>query len=257
MDYPYSGGNLYEELEVEGISLDRNQTNMLLTDAHKAFQTEINDLLLSALFLTIQEWTGENTVAVTLEGHGREDLMEGVDLSRTVGWFTSTFPVVFEVGRTDIGSVIKVVKETLRKVPNKGAGYGVLKYLSSSVVTEKTISPEICFNYLGAFEGDSGVTYSRMPMGLQISGRNHQDHLLEWNGMVVEGVLQITISYNPKVFDKSTIKMLGCLYRDHLVHLMEFCCGKEETELTPSDFSESDLTLDELDDIFGVLESKK
>ncbi|TCN17537.1 non-ribosomal peptide synthetase [Mesobacillus foraminis] len=257
MDYPYSGGNLYEELEVEGISLGQNQTNMLLTDAHKAFQTEINDLLLSALFLTIQEWTGENTLAVTLEGHGREDLMEGMDLSRTVGWFTSIFPVVFEIGPTEIGSVIKVVKETLRKVPNKGAGYGVLKYLSSSAVTEKTLSPEICFNYLGTFEGDGDVTYSRMPMGLQISGRNHQDHLLEWNGMVVDGVLQVTISYNPKVFDKSTIKMLGSLYRDHLVHLMEFCCGKEETELTPSDFSESDLTLDELDDIFGVLESKK
>ncbi|MES9730365.1 MULTISPECIES: condensation domain-containing protein, partial [Bacillus] len=256
-DYQYSGRHLYEDLQIEGILLNKNETIMLLTEVHKVFQTEINDLLLAALAMTIKEWTGENTLAVSLEGHGREELIDGMDLSRTVGWFTSIFPVIFELDSGNMASVIKTVKETLRKVPKKGAGYGVFKYLNSSVAIGKTIEPEISFNYLGAFEEDDVQLYSSMPMGRQISGKNHQEHLLEWNGMVVGGVLQINISYNPKVFSKRTIKMLGSLYRQNLVALMKFCSEKDEIELTPSDFSENDMTLDELDNIFEVFESKK
>ena len=113
----------------EVVTLDEATTSQLLTEAHQAYRTEINDLLLAALSLAIREWSGADRVAIHLEGHGREEILPEVDLTRTVGWFTSIYPVVLPVRTEDPGTVIKEVKETLRRVPHKGVGYGVRRYL--------------------------------------------------------------------------------------------------------------------------------
>ena len=109
--------------------LDPNLTRQLLQQAPAAYRTQVNDLLLTALAQVICAWTGQASTLVQLEGHGREDLFEDIDLSRTVGWFTSIFPVKLTPA-LDAGASIKAVKEQLRAVPNKGIGFAILRYLA-------------------------------------------------------------------------------------------------------------------------------
>src|SRR5690606_37156096 len=112
------------------IEFSQTETWQLLTDVHQAYHTEITDFLLAALGLTLYEWTGQQQFAVNLEGHGREKIDDQIDVTRTVGWFTSIFPVILEIPAHSVSQVIKTVKETMRSVPRKGIGYGILKYLA-------------------------------------------------------------------------------------------------------------------------------
>src|SRR5690606_30075110 len=138
--------------------MSTDETARLLTEAGKAYNTEINDLLLTALGMAVHAWSGLNRVRLTLEGHGREAIVPGLDVSRTVGWFTSAYPVVLEAGEPeDLAYRIKRTKESLRRVPNKGIGYGILRYLGDSAHQEALfVRPEISFNYLGQFDRNDG-----------------------------------------------------------------------------------------------------
>nr|WP_303047190.1 non-ribosomal peptide synthetase [Bacillus pseudomycoides] len=247
----------FSKIEALHFSLDEKETHQLLTEAHRAYQTEINDLLLAALALTVQEWTGENRMAVNLEGHGREDLIEGADLSRTVGWFTSMFPVVFDVSSSDLGGVIKEVKETLRKIPNKGAGYGILQYLSDKRVFkwQGKRKPEISFNYLGRFEAEGTQTHSTMPMGFQVSPINHFSNGLDFNGFITSGQLTVQVSYDSQKFHYKTIENVIRQYEEWLKAVINHCAGKTDAEKTPSDFSDEELTFEELDAISQLIDN--
>ena len=113
------------------LSLSEFETTQLLQHAPKAYRTEINDILLTALVLAIGDWTKTYTLSLSLEGHGREGIIKDIDLSRTIGWFTSLFPVHLNIGNpNDLAETIKTVKETLRQIPHKGIGYGILDYLT-------------------------------------------------------------------------------------------------------------------------------
>jgi amino acid adenylation domain-containing protein/non-ribosomal peptide synthase protein (TIGR01720 family) len=147
--------------------LGRQHTAALLRRAGAAYRTQINDLLLTALSRTLCARRGCASVLVELEAHGREDVFEDVDLSRTVGWFTTMFPVRLAPGATaDWGASIKSIKEQLRAVPGKGLGYGLLKYLgdrplqpaqaASSPDGGATARPDVTFNYLGQFDRSFG-----------------------------------------------------------------------------------------------------
>ncbi|KAF6563602.1 MULTISPECIES: condensation domain-containing protein, partial [unclassified Paenibacillus] len=116
------------------------ETEQLLKQAHRAYNTEMNDLLLTALGLTIHRWAGLERVLVSLEGHGRESILPELDITRTVGWFTTQFPVVLDmsVGQ-DLSQRIKQVKEGLRRIPQKGIGYGMLRYLSAAREQERFV----------------------------------------------------------------------------------------------------------------------
>ena len=114
-----------------GITLNKEETSLLLQKVPHAYRTEINDILLSALVLAIGDWTQDYRLSLSLEGHGREEDIVDLDLSRTVGWFTSLFPLYLEVD-PDLPSAIKSVKETLRHIPHKGIGYGILKYMGET-----------------------------------------------------------------------------------------------------------------------------
>ncbi|HVV72540.1 MAG TPA: condensation domain-containing protein, partial [Verrucomicrobiae bacterium] len=132
------------------VRLDKEQTRRLLQEVPRAYHTEINDVLLAALAKTICGWQGRDRITIGLEGHGREEgLFDGVDVSRTVGWFTSLYPVLLEVGQ-GIDGLLKGVKEQLRAVPDKGLGYGVLRYLKGAL--EDKDSWDITFNYLGQLD---------------------------------------------------------------------------------------------------------
>ncbi|WP_420540600.1 non-ribosomal peptide synthase/polyketide synthase [Paenibacillus dendritiformis] len=228
------------------------ETEQLLKQAHRAYHTEMNDLLLAALGLAVQAWSGRERVLVNLEGHGREDILPDVDITRTVGWFTSQFPVVLEPGHAQaLGHQVKQVKESLRRIPNKGIGYGILRYLSVPRDGERfALEPEISFNYLGQFDQDyesSGSQPSPFSPGSDSSPNAVMEYVLDINGMVSEGVLELTIRYGETQYKRETVERLGTLLQSSLREVISHCVSKERPELTPSDVLLQDVTVEELE----------
>ena len=157
---PVAAGTFGGARSVEA-SLDEATTRDLLTRAHAAYHTEINDLLLTALARAVGRRQGAGAVHVTLEGHGREELGPCPIPDRTVGWFTSLFPVALppaDAG-SGIGRHVKQVKEALRGVPRKGVTFGLLAWLGPRerrLSLEGRTQPSLSFNYLGQFGGERG-----------------------------------------------------------------------------------------------------
>ena len=161
-------------------SLPADVSSALLSTVPAAIHGGVNDMLLTALGLALAQWRADrghdaDTAAVlNLEGHGREtDLVPGdLDLSRTIGWFTAIYPVRVDPGRLAwadvleagpaLAAAVKSVKEQLRTIPNRGLGYGVLRYLDASAPIHGT-PPQILFNYLGRFAGGSGRDWEPVP----------------------------------------------------------------------------------------------
>ncbi|MCA1682235.1 MAG: condensation domain-containing protein, partial [Actinobacteria bacterium] len=197
------------------VRLDPEETRALLQDVPGVYRTQVNDVLLSALGRVLGRWTGRERVLVDLEGHGREDLFDGVDLSRTVGWFTTMFPVALGVSATSgWGEVLKSVKEQLRAVPGRGLGYGALRYLTPSIELGEQAGPQVSFNYLGQFDwsaGGDGGLFGAMRGGLDgaASVQATRPHVLDVLGRVEDQCMEFTWSYSDNLHQQATISALA------------------------------------------------
>jgi tyrocidine synthetase-3 len=254
----HSSGNRVKHMRSIGRELSEEATGKLLKGAHEAYRTEMNDLLMAALALALKDWSNGDTFAVNLEGHGREAFTEKLDITRTVGWFTSQFPVVLETKQAgDLGYLIKLTKEMLRKVPNKGLGYGILKYMSD-MRQRFELKPEISFNYLGQFGGDSenGSSMSMSPYdsGLPFSMESERTVSLDVTGLVYEGKLKLELHYSAREYEAATAEGLIDLLMNRLLEIIEHCVLRETQELTPSDLGDGELTLENLDSILESIE---
>ncbi|WP_413004018.1 amino acid adenylation domain-containing protein [Paenibacillus sp. 1P03SA] len=234
--------------------LSSEETELLLKKVHRAYNTEMNDILITALGTAVQEWSGHDRLLLNLEGHGREFIGTDIDITRTIGWFTSKFPVVLEPeSGKDLSTQIKAVKENLRRIPNKGIGYGICRYLSEQ---EDGLAwgaePEINFNYLGQFDDDlqnNEMGLSPYPSGSPASDRQARSFVLDINGMVLDGKLSLDLNYSRKQFNKATIEKLAGLLEQSLREIIAHCAAKERTELTPSDVQFKGLTVTDMERI--------
>ncbi|WP_437299547.1 non-ribosomal peptide synthase/polyketide synthase [Sorangium sp. So ce426] len=249
------GENLVALARTTTVELDAAETARLLTQAPHAYRTQVNDLLLTALAYTLCEWSAEESVLIELEGHGREDLFEGLDVTRTVGWFTSVYPVRLTPDRGGLDASIKSIKEQLRQVPNKGIGYGVLRYLSekgSDLATGP--EPRVSFNYLGQFDQVLGAGGMFRPAsestGTSRGGGNARDRWLEVNGMVAGGRLLLEWTFSAAIHDTRQIELLAERYIHWLQELIRHCVSEDAGGVTPSDFPEVALAQDELNSLF-------
>ncbi|WP_412765391.1 non-ribosomal peptide synthase/polyketide synthase [Pseudomonas sp. NGC7] len=250
------GGNQVRHAAYASTHLDAQWTRKLLHEAPMAYRTQINDLLLAALARVVARWTGRTNVLVRLEGHGREDVFDDLDLTRTVGWFTSIYPVTL-TAQAQLDSSIKVIKEQLRAVPNKGIGYGLLRYLGSDdsrQVLESLPQGEIVFNYLGQFDGsfqeqDSVFTPAKEDGGANQSEEAPLGSLLALNGQVYAGELKMGWTFSRELFDASTIQRLADEYAQELKALITHCCQAANRGVTPSDFPLARLSQAELDSL--------
>ncbi|HTI24860.1 MAG TPA: amino acid adenylation domain-containing protein, partial [Kutzneria sp.] len=222
------------------VSLDGEQTRALLQDVPAVYRTQVNDVLLSALGRTLADWTGRDRVLVDLEGHGREQLFDDVDLSRTVGWFTSMFPVELAVS-ADWGQTLKQVKENLRAVPRRGVGYGALRQLAGSV---PAIDPEISFNYLGQFTDDGSIGGSADP-------GQRRPHLLDVVALVQHDRLDLTWYYSDQVHTEATVRALADAMVEALTGIIRHCARPGVGGRTPSDFPLARLTQSDVDGLVG------
>ena len=214
------------------VSLSEDETRALLHEAPSAYQTRINDVFLTALAQTCAEWSGERRLLVGVEGHGREDLFDDVDVSRTVGWFTTLFPVTLALPDSDNpGEALKSVKAQLRRVPNHGIGCGLLRYLSDTAETmarlEGQPKPQISFNYLGEVHpslGDaSPIQMAEQWVGMLNNSGACRFHPLEINAVVARGQLHIMWSYSEGLHDRETVRHIAETYADKLRTLIDHC----------------------------------
>lgn len=251
VDY-LNGENTEASKDIVSIELNVEETQALLKEVPQAYNTQINDVLLTALGQTFATWTGNQSLLVELEGHGREEIFDNVDLSRTVGWFTSIFPVHINLeAALDPGTALKIVKEELRSIPNRGIGYGVLRYLShDQQITEplnSTSKAEVLFNYLGQFDQtfsqSSSFNFAQESSGLALSQHGQRSHLLEINALITNSKLRVNWAYSKNLHRQTTVKFIAEKFKEVLCELIAHCLSPEAGGYTPSDFP--DVMLDE------------
>ncbi|MFL5745688.1 MAG: amino acid adenylation domain-containing protein [Niastella sp.] len=251
-DYP-EGNNLLKDHRKALFRLDRAATDHLLTHVPSAFNTQINDILLTALLLSINKRYGQDSWVIDLETHGRQDILPGVNFNRTIGWFTSIYPVLIEMQHGELKNTIRQVKETLRKVPGHGIGYLLQKYQNGVVGIDEALQTSgICFNYLGQFDADTNSNvYS-------LAGENKGNEIgleeqvpYDWSvsGMILNGQLEMSVSYSVRQYMAGTMESFMKDYEENLRAIIEYCSTYGRTELTPSDLIYKDLPVAKLDEI--------
>jgi amino acid adenylation domain-containing protein/non-ribosomal peptide synthase protein (TIGR01720 family) len=262
IDLP-TAANLVASEKTVSVALSVEETKLLLQEVPAAYRTQINDVLLTALAQAFERWTGNNSLLLDLEGHGREDIFEGVDLSRTIGWFTAVFPVLLNSDKhSDLGAALKSVKEQLRAMPNRGIGWGVLRYLNPEIAQQlhKLPRAEVSFNYFGQFDQvlpqSSLLMLSSEPSGPIRSPRGNRRYLLEINGFIASSKLQLDWTYSENIHRRESIENLATGFIESLRSLIQYCQSPDTGGYTPSDFAEfkwSQWGQDDLDNITAIL----
>ncbi len=247
------GRNLIRDCKNKSIGLTEKQTIDLSTKAYNAFGAQINDILLTAITVAYKKSFGANRVLIDLEGHGRQDIMNDVNISRTIGWFTCIYPVLLGCNDVSIERNIKEIKETLRKVPNNGIDYLLYKY-SDSHVNEKDwgLNAQISFNYLG--QTDADVQGKSFKISLDDCGNNHsldivRDYDWEITSIVSGGKLGVTLTYSKNQYKDETINLFLQQLQDCLLEIINCCSRLNSRILTPSDLTYTELTIDQLDEL--------
>ncbi|MBR2097978.1 MAG: amino acid adenylation domain-containing protein, partial [Prevotella sp.] len=226
------------------VSLSGEPLRQLLTTASHAYNTDVNDLLVTALCQAYRQVTGQADVAIQMEGHGREPMHEPLMTDRTVGWFTSVYPVVAEGITGDIRHDIRLVKEAFRSIPNKGMGYGILQYIESNKGDEPLrtdLMPLIGFNYLGQMEenrsDDLLVPTSDMSPGQTVATENASfAPSMDINCIVEEGTFHADMTYDTAVWTDSQAQALADAFIIQLQTIAEHTAKVTRTEPTASDF---------------------
>ncbi|MGZ9640937.1 amino acid adenylation domain-containing protein [Bacillus cereus] len=260
MDYPIQE-TTEESIDQVTRTLGIEETQTLLHEVLVTHKTRIDEVLLTALGQAIVDCTNQQTVSIHLEGHGREEMIEGIDSSRTVGWFTSIYPVHlnFQGTQTPIEG-LKAVKEQLRRIPNRGVDYGILCYLNKGLLPFYQQKPSISFNYLGQFD----QVFSRDSLFMQETGFTFLDHapdskpshLIDVIGMVKDEKLHFVWMYSREQFSKLKIQLIADGMLRHLRQLI----NKPTTEsaFTVSDFADAeDLTEESLSKVLLKLTKKR
>ncbi len=245
------------------VQLSKANTEKLLKHCHQAYGTDINDLLLTAVILSYYQATGNQTLMLDLEGHGREQLDPAIDITNTLGWFTSIYPVNFELSSPqDIGQSIKEIKTALHAIPNKGIGYSIFRYIDQHEAIKNIPEAPIVFNFLGDFQSsdkestDNYFTFSDSTSGKTSSPQQEVSKLVTINGMVVFDQLSFSFNY-PEEWQGQPISLWQTHFISALEELIEHCSDAPKMGYTPSDFPLLTASLPQLDKIMPNLELQR
>ncbi len=236
----------------------------LLITVPAAFRAGPEDVLIAALAAAFARWRRHPSLLLDIERHGREEIADGIDLSRTVGWFTSVVPARLDLAGTDPADpaqLLKTVKEQLRSVPDHGIGHGLLRYLTpdNGALLAALPAPEIGFNYLGRTARSGHEDWSPAPEALRNLGAVHHPampvaHGLEITAVTTEdGRLDTTWSWAPGIWSEDDVRALADRWFEELTAQAERGTG-ERGGHTPSDLplvSLSQAEIDELEAEFG------
>ncbi|KEI98773.1 hypothetical protein N496_04000 [Clostridium botulinum A2B3 87] len=247
----------YEEAKItlkqkENISrelyLNEEETKKLIDIANKTYNTNLFDLIVVATVKVIEKLQNSRYIIFELEGHGRYDSFSDIDISRTVGWFTIIYPFMIKKIPEQLSELIVEVKEELRKIPNNGFDYGILKYLKHEFsVSDNNL---VRLNYLGEIDDlDNNLFSVNYDAVDNVDPRNKMDSLMDINCYLKDNQLHISFS-GIRNLEKDKILDFVELYHKSLVNIIDLCGKSEQIHFTPSDFSTIDLSMDELDSLF-------
>jgi non-ribosomal peptide synthase protein (TIGR01720 family) len=264
VDHP-AGKNTQDSARVVSLALSAEETRQLLHEVPGVYHTQIDDVLLTALGHAISGWTGQERVLVDLEGHGREPINEAVDVTRTVGWFTAIYPVMLHVAASGgVGEALKATKEQLRAVPQRGIGYGLLRYLrGDDELSQKLLAmPEaqLSFNYLGQLDQvlstDSGFAAARESSGESRSARGEREYLVDVVAGISEEQLQLSWVYSEAMHQPETIERIAADCVKALREIIKHCKSPEAGGFTPSDFPYAELDQETLDRVMTAMKKR-
>jgi non-ribosomal peptide synthase protein (TIGR01720 family) len=253
VDFP-AGENSSSSTRSETAQLDEEDTRILLREAPHALHAEIDHFLLTALQHVMERWTGQIDLAVDIESHGRQELFDGLDISRTVGWFTSLYPVLLESPQMDsLSRRIASIKAQIQAVSQRGIGYGLLRYANSSTAPLlcRGAGSQVLFNFLGQL--DSSISGSSLfepapeSTGSERAAESARPYVFEINCCVLGGRLQCSWSYSAALHRPETVRNLVREFAAELRRIAACAASGESSALVASDFaaarmSETDFT---------------
>ncbi|MDF5721897.1 MAG: amino acid adenylation domain-containing protein [Rhizonema sp. PD37] len=263
IDFNASQSNTVENSVTESVKMSSTETLTLLKEATVNNHAGIQEILLAAFLKTLTDWNGSSQILVDLEGHGREDLDHQLDLSRTVGWFTSIYPVLLKRPQenADYDTILKEVKQQIRSIPHHGISYSLLRYLNQDqTVCEKLANlnqAQISFNYLGQIDNQQHnnlFSLSSAPTGLGVSPAEKRPYLLAVNARVQGECLEVDWSYSQCIHRQETIRHLAESYLNNIRFYLHEFSEHQSSFYISSDFGLVDLSENELDSILKDLE---
>ena len=265
IDYPViNGKNTVDSIAIISGQLTPEETNILLKQATITYHANIQEIMLAALFKTLWETYQTDCWLIDLEGHGKEQINDQLDISRTVGWFTSLYPILLQkpAANTHEDTLIKAIKTQLRTIPHHGISFGLLRYLSQNKTLQENLNhanqATISFNYLGQIDNKSPDNHlfniSHAPTGTGLFTKQERPHLLAINARIQNDFLQIEWSYSQNIHQKQTINHLGEKYVENLRLYLTDSTSSNSSFYSATDFNLVDLSENELDSILEDLE---
>jgi tyrocidine synthetase-3 len=228
--------------------MEKSDTSYLQSKVNRVFSSEINDILICALGRAVADVFDRSEFILQMEGHGREEFIEAMDVKRTVGWFTSLYPVLLQnLKQADIVKQMQQTKLDLRNVPLKGLSYGINRYLMTDG-HDLNIKSSILFNYLGQFESSSDgsdLLLSGDGVGQNVSIENSHTHELEISGRVSDGQLVLHFDFDQAVFSRETISEMALSYKNALKSIIFYCEQLDPQQVMPVSVSDVDMSIEE------------
>ncbi|MDZ7269873.1 MAG: amino acid adenylation domain-containing protein [candidate division KSB1 bacterium] len=231
VDFP-GGSNTYGDSDHVTVSLNARETRKLLQHLPAAHGTQINDVLLAALVSAFAPWTGRRQLMIDMEGHGREDILPGLDVSRTLGWFTSQYPVWLDLEQAREPRVmLEAVKTQLRAIPHHGIGFGLLRHLCADREATAPLralpAAPVNFNYLGQFDQFDPAAGEALPFAVAPESAGPEQHpegrrsaVIYVIGIITGGELGVRFSYSRRLHQRRTIEQLAKNYLHELRRLL-------------------------------------
>ena len=244
------------------VVLNEEETRSLLREIPAVYRVDVQHVLLAALGEAVARWSGSRKVLIEMEGHGREHFFDDLDITRTVGWFTITYPLLLDVdGSQSVEKRLQAVKERLSAVPHHGFGFGLLRYLNQDATVQamlrKIPQAEISFNYLGQFNtemaGGNGISLAAEYKGAERDPQEIRGHLLEIDGGVTDGRLTMDFTFSEAIHQQTSIRTLAESFQAMLLQFIQASDKVEEISYVPEDFPLANFDQKQLDKIMGKL----
>ena len=246
------------------ISLGESASKLLCHEVPSAFNVQVTDVLITALTFC-KQWLCEHSIwhtnsklLVDIKGQGREEVVKGIDLMRTVASLNSFYPLSLPTRPTNLGDALRTIKEQIRGVPNSGIDYGLLRYFSSDDAVAQLLASrpqaEILFNYMGQWdrtlETDSPFSFA-YPITEHDDGNVNNRYAIEINIGIIDEQLQINLTYDTSLCSTSSLELFAKQYKQALNELIQYCMHEKGNGLTPSDFPSANIDQSDLEDLFA------
>ena len=245
------------------VLLDVEETRTLLQKVPAAYGTQTSEVLLTALVQTFNQWTKADSLLVDLEASGREIFAKDIDLSRTLGCFAAIFPVQLILkGISGPGEALKAIKEQVRGVPNRGAGFGVLRYLGDDAEVAQYPKAldrsQVKFNYREQLDPIVPESFAfELVESASSNLLGNRRYPIEIDSGVRENRLQLEWRYSEAAYRRTTIEKLAKDFVDNLRSLVAHCQSKEAGTYTPSDFPKANLSQKDLDRFLAKINQRR